>query len=442
MVPGTSVLKTSTVVVGVLAVIGFSAFQAVPSVHNRLGWLIPDGTAADATDTSEALRRPAGGGLADVVALVKPAVVSVTSRFTEADPDIPSGAGSRQIEARDRVTPETSRPRAVTSSGAGFFISPDGYVVTNRHVVGGSKTVDLATDDGVAYKALVIASDRDSDIALLKVEGRSDFPFVTLADTAPRIGDQVFAVGNPFGFGGTVTAGIVSALGRNLGADSYDDLIQIDAPINKGNSGGPSFNLAGKVIGINTIIFSPSGGSIGLGFAIPSETVRNVVFQLKTGHAIGRGWFGAKLQPVTSGIANALGLKAARGAMVADIKPDAPATNAGIVPGDVVIAIDGERIKDNYDLSHKLSAVPPGGSVDLVIFREGNERTVRVTLGTPPAPPNVQVDDAPRDHMPPPRGPADFSLKLAPAWSTNGVAVIDINRSGRGTRHQSRRHHS
>ena len=203
--------------------------------------------------------------------------------------------------------------------------------MTNNHVVDKAKAVEITTDDGKTYDAKVIGTDPRTDLALIKVDGRSDFPFVKLAETSPRIGDWVVAVGNPFGLGGTVTAGIVSARGRDIGSGPYDDYIQIDAPVNKGNSGGPTFDMEGNVIGVNTAIFSPSGGSVGIAFDIPAETVKTVVAQLKDKGFVSRGWIGVQIQSVTSDIAEGLGLKGTEGALVAEPQADSPAAKAGIV---------------------------------------------------------------------------------------------------------------
>src|SRR5213075_1196415 len=223
-------------------------------------------------------------------------------------------------------------------------ISGDGYAVTNNHVVHKAETVQVTADDGKTYTAKVIGTDPRTDVALIKVEGRSDFPYVQLAEKSPRIGDWVLAVGNPFGLGGTVTAGIVSARGRDIGAGPYDDFLQIDAPVNKGNSGGPTFDTEGSVIGVNTAIFSPSGGSVGIAFAIPAETVKSVVAQLKDKGSVTRGWIGVQIQPVTSEIAENLGVKATTGALVAEPQKDGPAMKAGIQAGDVIVSVDDKPV--------------------------------------------------------------------------------------------------
>ena len=209
----------------------------------------------------------------------------------------------------------------VTGQGSGFFISADGYAVTNNHVVDGADKVEVTTDDGKTYNAKVIGTDARTDVALIKIEGGSNFPFAKLSEGKPRIGDWVLAVGNPFGLGGTVTAGIVSASGRDIGNGPYDDFIQIDAPVNKGNSGGPAFNTEGEVMGVNTAIYSPSGGSVGIAFSIPASTVKTVIAQLKDKGSVSRGWIGVQIQPVTADIADSLGLKKAEGALVAEPRP-------------------------------------------------------------------------------------------------------------------------
>src|SRR4029079_18676622 len=223
----------------------------------------------------------------------------------------------------------------VTGVGSGFFISADGYAVTNNHVVDHASSVEVTTDDGKIYTAKVIGTDPKTDLALIKVDGKSDFAYTNFETETPRVGDWVVAVGNPYGLAGTVTAGIISAEGRDIGSGPYD-YMQIDAPINKGNSGGPTFNIKGNMVGFNTAIYSPSGGSVGIGFDIPAATVKTVVAQLKDKGSVTRAWLGVQVQPVTSGIAESLGMKNATGALVDDAKPDTPAAKAGIQAGDII----------------------------------------------------------------------------------------------------------
>ena len=299
--------------------------------------------------------------------------------------------------------------RAVTGEGSGFFISADGYAVTNNHVVDHAKTVQVTTDDGAVYKAKVVGTDAKTDLALIKVESDKSFPFVTFADRDPRVGDWVVAVGNPFGLGGTVTAGIVSARGRDIGSGPYDDYIQIDAPINKGNSGGPAFNMDGNVIGVNTAIFSPSGGSVGIGFDIPADTARTVVAQLKEHGFVDRAWLGVQIQPVTAEIADSLGLKKAEGAIVAEPQADSPALKAGIAAGDVITAMNGAAIKDSRDLARKVGTMAPGTSVKLTVARKGEVKTIDLTLGKMP---NQQQAKADTDTST--EGSPRLGLSLAP----------------------------
>ncbi len=256
--------------------------------------------------------------------------------------------------------------------------------MTNNHVVDRATSVQVTTDDGSTHTARVIGTDPRTDLALIKIDGRNDFPHVSLSETPPRIGDWVLAVGNPFGLGGTVTAGIVSANGRDIGAGPYDDFIQIDAPVNRGNSGGPTFDVNGNVIGVNTAIFSPSGGNVGIAFAIPATTVRAVVDQLRQHGSVTRGWIGVQIQPVTPEIAESLGLKSVRGALVAEPQANSPAVKAGILAGDIITHVDGAPVRDARDLARTIGAMPPNASVKLTLMRGGAEQTVTLTLGELP----------------------------------------------------------
>src|SRR5213080_798366 len=351
-------------------------------------------------------------GFADIVERVKPSVISVKINIADKsskddsankDDDSPFQPGSpmerffRRFGGPDGLPPGLrGGPRGgrgpVTGQGSGFFISPDGFAVTNNHVVDGADKVEVTTDDGKTYSAKVIGTDPRTDLALIKVTGRTDFAFAKLSDGKPRIGDWVLAVGNPFGLGGTVTAGIVSASGRDIGNGPYDDFIQIDAPVNKGNSGGPAFDTSGEVMGVNTAIYSPSGGSVGIAFSIPASTVKNVIAQLKDKGTVSRGWIGVQIQPVTADIADSLGLKQAQGALVADPQKDGPAAKAGVEAGDVITTANGQSIKDAHELARIIGGFAPGSTVKLDVLHKGKSKVVSLTLGQLPNAQQAKAD--------------------------------------------------
>jgi serine protease Do len=270
-------------------------------------------------------------------------------------------------------------------------------------------------------------------LALIKVDADTSFPFVAFSDKAPRVGDWVVAVGNPFGLGGTVTAGIVSARGRDIGAGPYDDYIQIDAPINKGNSGGPAFDVDGRVIGVNTAIFSPSGGSVGIGFDVPADTAKAVVAQLKAKGHVTRGWMGVQVQPVTKDIADSLGMKQAQGALVAEPQPGSPAEKAGIKAGDVITALNGTPLKDSRDLARHVAQLAPGTAVKFDVLRNGESKSISVTLAEMPNDRQAKADTG--EHAAPTAGVPRLGLQLAPAADVEGaggqgVAVVGVEQGG------------
>jgi serine protease Do len=328
--------------------------------------------------------------LADLVEKVRPAVVSVRVRtaittYSSSGDGIPLERSPFEQMFRD--LPAGPRPkRLVEAQGSGFLVSADGFIVTNNHLVdGGTMQVQAMMADGKVADARVVGRDPVTDIALLKVDAGSGLPFVTLADTKPRVGDWVIAIGNPFGLGSTVTAGIVSAMDRDIGSSPYGNgFIQIDAPINRGNSGGPTFNMRGQVIGINTAIYSPSGGSVGIAFDIPAATVNGVITQLRDHGGVDRGWLGVEIQPVTRDVADALGLTDAAGALVSGVQATSPAAGAGIVSGNVIVEVNGTPIKDARDLAHSIGEVRPGDTVKLTIRRNGKIEIVQVRLGRMP----------------------------------------------------------
>ncbi|PZO81691.1 MAG: serine protease [Mesorhizobium amorphae] len=291
------------------------------------------------------------------------------------------GGGERGMEGR-RANPRAERS---LSQGSGFFVSDDGYIVTNNHVVDGGTSFTVVSNTGEEMSAKLIGTDPRTDLALLKVEGDQKFTYVDFADDAKvRVGDWVVAVGNPFGLGGTVTAGIVSARGRDIGAGPYDDFIQIDAAVNRGNSGGPAFNINGEVVGVNTAIFSPSGGNVGIAFAIPAATAREVVADLKRDGSVSRGWLGVQIQPVDKDIADSLGLPGTGGALVNQPQDGSPAFAAGVETGDVITKVNGEAVAGPRELARTIARIAPEQTADLTIWRDGKEQVIKVPLGTLP----------------------------------------------------------
>jgi len=389
----------------------------------------------------DAIGAPAPVGFADIVERVKPAVVRIRVRIegmttpdeTQNEPPLPHGSPFDRFFRHFGIPiPDTPVPKSGIALGSGFFISGDGYVVTNNHVVANGKSFEVTSDSGKTYQAKVIGTDPQTDLALIKVSGRTNFHYVRLAADVPRIGDWVLPVGNPFGLGGTVTAGIVSARGRDIGAGPYEDFIQIDAPVNKGNSGGPSFNVRGEVIGVNTAIFSPSGGSVGVAFDIPADTIKLIIQQLKDKGHVTRGWIGVQIQPVTPTIAEAIGLKTPEGALVAQLEPNSPAAKAGIEIGDVITSVNGEAVKDSRDLARRIAAMTPGTAINESVFRNGQEKTITVTLGELP---RTSVEATAAEQRATSEAPT-LELTLAPASSVpsagdRGVVITEINPIGR-----------
>lgn len=391
-------------------------------------------------------------GFADLVDAVKPAVVSIVvqgrdapaqnsgNEFDPRFPDLPEdnplrkffeqfggppGNGDRTPRGGERDAPEG---RKFVAAGSGFAISADGYVVTNNHVVRNASKVTVVLDNGDEFEATVVGTDERTDLAVVKIEGMSDMPFVTLADETPRVGDWVVAVGNPFGFGGSVTAGIVSALGRDVQGSAYGDFLQIDAAINTGNSGGPAFNLKGEVVGVNSEIYTPNGGNVGIAFAIPASTVKQVTAQLIDDGVVTRGFLGVSIQDVNKDIADSVGLDSARGALVTQLNDDSPGAKAGLKSGDIILAVDGTKIDDAISLSRTIAGKAPGSNVELTIWRDRTETTLTATLGTlseeqrpdqPQPQPPVDVPDEPV--------PSSVGITLVPNASGTGLLIQDID---------------
>ena len=330
---------------------------------------------------SAAQARTPTESFADLVDTLLPTVVNISTTQT-----VEQGQGSEEFEEFFREfferRGERPRPRRQNSLGSGFIIDPSGYIVTNHHVIAEADEISVRLSDDTTLEATLVGSDEKTDLALLKVESPTPLPSARWGRSEKtRIGDWVIAIGNPFGLGGTVTAGIVSARQRDINAGPYDDFIQTDAAINRGNSGGPMFNLAGEVIGINSAIFSPSGGSIGIGFAIPSALAKNIIKQLRDRGTVRRGWLGVRIQNVTDELAEGLRLDRARGALVASVSPGGPAEASGLQQGDVVLEFNGRPVPKYRNLSRMVAETPVGEDVEVVVWRKGKEETLKVRLG-------------------------------------------------------------
>lgn len=382
-------------------------------------------------------------GFADLVEAVKPAVVSILVEAQESQnsrvqrggrqfdfnfPDLPEGHPFRdffdqfgqQGPGSDAPAP---KPRQYMAAGSGFVISADGYIVTNNHVVEDATKVTVLFEDGTEKVATIVGTDQRTDLAVLKIEG-SDLPFVKFETEASRVGDWVVAVGNPFGLGGTVTVGVISGSGRNIGGSNYGDFLQIDAAVNTGNSGGPAFNTEGEVIGVNTAIYSPNGGNVGIAFAIPAATVKGIVQQLIDDGSVTRGYLGVSIQDVTRDIADGVGLSDAKGAIVREPATDGPAGDAGVKSGDIITAVDGDPIEDALDLSRTIAGKTPDSTVELTIWRDGAETKLSVklqTLNETAAATEEQVQPTPPTELP---SKSSVGLTLVPNADGGGGLLI------------------
>ncbi|MBX3509030.1 MAG: DegQ family serine endoprotease [Parvibaculum sp.] len=334
----------------------------------------------------QASARPAPNGFADLAERLSPAVVNISTSQVLAPrdmeiPGLPEDSPLKDFFDEFLEQQRRGGPQRVQSLGSGFVIDPSGVVVTNNHVIEGADRIEVTFTDGTTLPAVIAGTDPKTDLAVLRVESDKPLPHVDLGDSGSlRVGDWVIAIGNPFGLGGTVTAGIVSALNRDIHAGNYDDFIQTDAAINRGNSGGPLFNLDGQVVGVNSAIISPSGASVGIGFAVPSSTVKPIVAQILEYGETRRGWIGVRIQTVTPEIAESLGLGSSRGAMIAGLTDDGPAAQAGLEPGDVVLAFDGRNIATMRDLPRVVAEAKIGSTVDVQIFRDGETLTRKITV--------------------------------------------------------------
>jgi serine protease Do len=396
---------------------------------------------------------------ADLVEQVSPAVVTIMVEREQQGRQIPGmdqipapfreffkqfgpdgqGQGQGQGQGRNRG-PQMFRSQAM---GSGFIIDATGYIVTNNHVVEGANRISARLPNGREFTARLVGADEPTDVALLKVDGVNDLPVVAFGDDRRlRVGDWVVAVGNPFGLGGTVTAGIVSSIGRDIGNGQYVDYIQIDAPINQGNSGGPTFDLSGRVVGVNSAIFSPSGGSVGIGFAIPASTVKSIVDQLRQSGNVTRGWLGVQIQNLTPDLAASLGVASQKGAIVANVIEDSPAAKAGFRQGDVILTLNGADIDDNRDLTRKVAGLVVGDRATFTVLREGSRQNITALIAkrdeaqlASAAPPTNQSKGG---DARPPATTTTLGMELSPLtqdardqfdidMSVNGVVVSEVD---------------
>ncbi len=398
----------------------------------------------------------APASFADLVEKVKPSVVSISvqagaaktaqapapgqrpapnrPRQPDGLPDLPEDHPLNEFFKRFGQPPGgqgqgqgPSTPRQ--SQGSGFVISPDGYVVTNNHVIDGAEKIKVAFDENNKFDATLIGTDPRTDLALIKINANGKtFPFVRFAERQSRVGDWVVAVGNPFGLGGTVTAGIVSALGRDIGSGPYD-FLQIDAAVNRGNSGGPTFNLSGEVIGVNTAIYSPSGGNVGIAFAVPSKVAAEVVGQLRSSGSVSRGWLGVKIENVDEDKASAIGLKNTKGAFINEVTAGGPAAASGLKEGDTILSINGEAIGDSRELARKIATFSPNATVDVRVWRGQREQNVPVKLGMfPGAKELAKADTTPKVAAVAGTAIAQLGLSLTPSTGAKkeGVTVSKV----------------
>ncbi len=369
--------------------LGTAMLEAQPlvKVHAPASVLMAAANAPSGIATPRMLENGAPFSFADLVERVSPAVVTVTveEQLTQTSGIDPSELPEpfRDFFNQFGQGRQFNQPRKAVSMGSGFIIDKSGDIVTNNHVVENGKKITVKLPDGREFDARLVGADKATDVAVLKIRSDKPLPSVEFGDDRQvRVGDWVIAVGNPFGLSNTVTAGIVSSIGRDIGNGPYTDFLQIDASINRGNSGGPTFDLQGKVIGMNSMIFSPSGGSVGIGFAIPSSTVREIVDQLKAHGHVSRGWLGVTIQNLTPDIAATVGTKITKGAIVSSIVPGGPAAKAGFHQGDVVLAVNGRAVDDNRDLTRRVALLAAGSTATFTVVHDGTQRNVSVTIGS------------------------------------------------------------
>jgi serine protease Do len=434
---------TASVAVGALAAVLVGAGGYFAEAGAKPGQPVNAASTAPMSAPAAVAGQPVS--FADIIERVAPAVVSIDVEGKlspdhaalegaapfggDGDDDNGDDQGGAPFDFRQLVPRQPAKPQPMQATGSGFFISSDGYIVTNNHVVEGADKITVRTNDQRTLKAHLIGRDPATDLAVIKVDG-GQFPYVSFEDRAkPRVGDWVVAVGNPFNLGGTATAGIVSALARqNVSDSSYVDYMQIDAPINRGNSGGPTFDLYGRVVGVNTAIFSPSGGSVGIGFDIPADVAASISHQLITDGKVTRGYIGASIQDVTPDIAASLGVQPKAGALVADLTPGGPAERAGLKPGDLVIKADGHDITSASDLTRQVGLARGGDTIRLEVRRDGQVRQILVKSGIRPEEASLRKDLQQKD-SPDASGAAAriLGLRVAPSEG-GGVAIQGVQR--------------
>jgi len=430
-----ALMMGSSAAIVVVSLGAFALLPPVQAIHAAAN--DPVQLAQNTPRSNPRMMESAPFSFADLVERVSPAVVTITSETTTTDSDdqeIPApfrdffnqfGQGGRGAAP--------AQPRRAVSAGSGFIIDKTGYIVTNNHVIDHSSKITVTLPDKRKFTAKLIGTDAATDVALLKVESSAPLPTVEFGnDRAVRVGDWVVAVGNPFGLSNSVTAGIVSSLGRDLNRQSgasnsqYNDFIQIDAPINQGNSGGPTFDLRGQVIGMNSMIYSPSGGSVGIGFAIPASIIHDVVAQLKDHGRVNRGYLGVSIQNVTPEVANAMGLKdGSKGALVANVVADGPAAKAGFQQGDIITAINGQAVEDNTDLTRKVALVASGQTATFNVSRDGKALQLHATIGARPDEDKLASNDA---------GTRPESLSTGPQASAMGLSLAPLTPQARRSR--------
>lgn len=435
------------------AVTAVAALGAVAAVGAASGVLSSSNVAASSALVASASteNRALPGSFSSIIERVGPTVVSIRVTGKANAQKDPSGPALRELPepfkrffgedfAKRFGTPDSGpgkqsrRAPRTQGMGSGFFIDAEGHVVTNHHVVGNADKIEIILKNGKTHQATLVGSDPKTDLALLKVNSDEAFAFAAFGDSkTAKVGDWVIALGNPFGLGHTATTGIVSARGRDIGAGPYDDFLQIEAPINRGNSGGPTFNVRGEVVGVNTAIISPTGVSAGIGFAIPSNLARDVVAQLKANGQVARGWLGVHIQTVSADLAEGLGLDKAEGALVSDVTPDSPAANSGIRQGDVIVAVGEERIEKPRELPRLIAAIPAEDTADLTVIRNGKEQKIAVRIGKMPGAKHASAAQPDAPAKTPRLGlavaPLDDALRkqFKIEQATAGVVVVDVD---------------